>query len=61
MRPYRITYTEGTDGETQTVTFRGYDAAHAEERFWDDLNAFWGPEGVRVLSVTKIRTAKKHA
>lgn len=55
MNRYRITYTEGSDGETETATFKGYDADHAVERFLDALDAQGGTEGIEVLSVVLIR------
>jgi hypothetical protein len=58
MKRYLITYRESRDSETQTCTFRGYDAGHAEERFVDSCAEEGGMQGLVIVSVTLIRPDK---
>ena len=44
MHLYKITYRESRDSETQTTTFRGYDADHAMERFIDSVTEECGDD-----------------
>lgn len=57
MKRYKITYTDCD--ETQTWNCSAYDADHAEEKFWDSCEAEGGPQGVRVISVSRIQPLKK--
>lgn len=58
MRRFLITYTDCD--ETRQGFWHGIDAEHAELRFWDSIDAFGGPEGIRILSIYHWPNASNH-
>ncbi len=58
MKPYWVTYTE-CDDVRQTVKWHGYDASHAEERFFESMAEDGGMQGVRILSVALASSLRK--
>lgn len=56
---FRIEFTDA--GEPCSQIWRGFDHDHAEERFWDSIHACGGPEGIHVLSITRLpKRVKRH-
>jgi len=45
-------------GELETCYWRGEDAEHAVERFWDFMSDY-GAEGVEILSVKRFYTEEE--
>ena len=54
MKRFKITYRQGQHSETQTCLMNGYDAEHAEERFFDSMEEEGGTQGLEILSTVKI-------
>lgn len=58
MKRYQINFTDG--GEPDSWRCNDYDHDHAEEKFWDFIEAEWGgPAGIRVTSVVQIKTVNR--
>ena len=57
---YTITYTEGPDGETETVRERAYDYEHAEDKFLTRMELLHGGnEGIHIISIFKVPTVRQ--
>lgn len=59
MNRYKITYRYCRDDEAQTCTVRAYDAEHAEDKFFDSMEAEGGIEGLIVDAVTFIKPSRQ--
>jgi hypothetical protein len=50
LKRFRATFTDC--GEVTTWTLYATDADAADSEFWDAVDEFGGPEGIRLISIT---------